>query len=229
MFFWTEQSIKWFCEASEYSDFHHDLGKLVGEEINPDEVVCDLGCGLGYLTSELGKYCRSVMAIDSDEKALAELRKRQPNNVTVICADVDKMPCEAICDTLVLSFFGRITENKNLDKYLSFCRNRLIAVVSGSAESSISPTGHSRMEKERPPKIAAFLDERKIPFHFREAELEFGQPFKTLDDAAKFIQYYAKDSTMEEAFSHAKRQLKNIDNGYYLPYHKKLGIFTIEK
>ncbi|MEG2144661.1 MAG: hypothetical protein RRY40_04960, partial [Oscillospiraceae bacterium] len=131
--------------------------------------------------------------------------------------------------TLVLSFFGRITEGDNLERYLSFCKKRLIAVVNSGSQSAISPTGKSKMQKEFSPKIEAFLDERKIPFKLIEAELEFGQPFKTKAAAVEFIQYYAKGSTMEESRSHADKQLINVDNGYYLPYHKKLGIFIIEK
>ncbi len=36
-------------------------------EINPDDVVLDIGCGLGYSSAVLSRLCRAVIAVESDE------------------------------------------------------------------------------------------------------------------------------------------------------------------
>ncbi|MEF9969197.1 MAG: class I SAM-dependent methyltransferase [Ruthenibacterium sp.] len=229
MFYWTEESIRWYREAAQASHFHRDLAKMLCAEIDENETVCDLGCGLGYLSAELAKGCKTVFAVDSDENALAELRQRQPKNVIVLCADANTLPDAMHCDTLVLCFFGRLTENGNFDRYFAHCTRRMIAIVSGSTQSAISPTGQSRLTKERPPQICAFLKERGIPFRLRETELSFGQPFETQEDAKAFVQYYAKSSTPQEVTAHVQAHLVQKNGGYLLPYQKKIGIFIIEK
>lgn len=36
-------------------------------EINPEDVVLDIGCGLGYSSAVLSRLCKAVIAIESDE------------------------------------------------------------------------------------------------------------------------------------------------------------------
>lgn len=229
MFFWTEDSIEWYRAAAQAGTFHADLAQILLSKIEKDESVCELGCGLGYLAAELAKGCHSVLAVDTDARALAVLRERQIENVTILCGDAHALPPDVQCDTMVLCFFGRLTENDNFDRYFAHCTRRLIAIVNSSTQSVISPTGKSRPEKERSPQIAAFLQARNVPFHLQETTLSFGQPFKTQTEAQAFMRHYDKNSTEEQIKAHAKADLLKTDDGYYLPYQKKIGIFTVEK
>ncbi len=67
-------------------------------QIKPDDVVLEIGSGVGFLTRELLKYARKVIAIEMD-KQLAEILGKEYRE------DVDKGRLEIICnDALAVDF-----------------------------------------------------------------------------------------------------------------------------
>ncbi|MEG0178294.1 MAG: class I SAM-dependent methyltransferase [Oscillospiraceae bacterium] len=230
MFSWTPKTIAWYNAAAKASHYHRDLALLLMQDIDEQETVGDIGCGLGYLSLELAQKCRNVVAVDIDVNALSALYKQQKDNINVICADAKALPPDLFVDTAVLCFFGRISENDNLDKYLAICKRRLICVVSNSSYSAASQTGKSFMRKERPFEIETYLNNRQKAYKKYEAEFEFGQPFDTFTEAVEYIRYHSNDCDEAVAAAHANAHLQQLPNGgYYLPYCKKVAIFIIEK
>ena len=66
--------------------------------VGPDDVVFEIGAGLGVLTAALARAARVVHAVEVDrrlEPALAEVVARRPN-VVVHWADAMRMPLEAL-------------------------------------------------------------------------------------------------------------------------------------
>jgi len=234
MFYWNEQSIRWYKEAAEYGCFHEQIVKAAAPYINCDSTACDLGCGLGYLSLELAKITKQVTAIDIDDNALNVLRasicQNGTSNIEVMREDVQLIPSQAIWDVVVLCSFGRLTENNNFTKYMALCKKRLISIVGSNAKSNISPSGLSHYEKDHVPKLISFLEKQGIPYRLIEQNLEFGQPLSTQQDAIDFICHYTPGCTVETAAEHAKEHLKQLGDGrYYLPNQKCYGIFIIDK
>jgi len=59
--------------------------------INKDDIIIEVGPGLGALTFEIAKKAGKIFAIEKDKK-LAEILKQQvPANVEIICADILKI------------------------------------------------------------------------------------------------------------------------------------------
>lgn len=52
---------------------------VLGAELSPDDVVVDIGCGIGRLTRPLAARTRSVIAIDVSSEMLAEARRLNPD------------------------------------------------------------------------------------------------------------------------------------------------------
>jgi 2-polyprenyl-3-methyl-5-hydroxy-6-metoxy-1,4-benzoquinol methylase len=48
-FEWNKQSIEWFLDASIYTEFHKELGQHIIPFLDPEDSICDFGCGLGRL------------------------------------------------------------------------------------------------------------------------------------------------------------------------------------
>jgi 16S rRNA (adenine1518-N6/adenine1519-N6)-dimethyltransferase len=67
------------------------LGKIViAAELAPDDVVIEVGPGLGVLTTELAKKAARVIAVEIDDKLALRLKKQLGNlaNVQVVNADI---------------------------------------------------------------------------------------------------------------------------------------------
>lgn len=66
--------------------------------IQPTDVVVEIGPGVGFVTEQLVKYAKKVIAIELDEEAIRELNKLNAPNLEIIHADILKTDLSALCD-----------------------------------------------------------------------------------------------------------------------------------
>ena len=59
-------------------------------EISPDDTVIEIGPGVGFVTEQLVKYAKKVIAIELDEEAVKELEKLNAPNLEIIHKDILK-------------------------------------------------------------------------------------------------------------------------------------------
>ena len=59
-------------------------------EISKDDVIIEIGPGVGFVTEQLVKYAKKVIAIELDEEAIRELEKLECNNLEIIHNDILK-------------------------------------------------------------------------------------------------------------------------------------------
>lgn len=59
-------------------------------DIKPDDTVVEIGPGVGFVTEQLVKHAKHVIAIELDEEAIRELKKLDAPNLTIIHNDVLK-------------------------------------------------------------------------------------------------------------------------------------------
>lgn len=59
-------------------------------EITPDDTVAEIGAGVGFVTEQLVKYAKRVIAIELDEDAIKELEKLNAPNLEIIHKDILK-------------------------------------------------------------------------------------------------------------------------------------------
>jgi len=75
LFGWDEQTIRWFLDASAYTDFHQTLARKITPYLDPGDTLCDLGCGLGRLDLELAPHVMCLTAVDIDETGRLIVKK----------------------------------------------------------------------------------------------------------------------------------------------------------
>jgi len=59
-------------------------------DITPGDTVIEIGPGVGFVTEQLVKYAKKVIAIELDEEAISELKKINANNLEIIHKDILK-------------------------------------------------------------------------------------------------------------------------------------------
>lgn len=66
--------------------------------IQKDDVIVEIGPGVGFVTEQLIKKAKKVIAIELDEEAVNELKKLEAPNLEIIHNDVLKTDLSTLCD-----------------------------------------------------------------------------------------------------------------------------------
>ena len=67
-------------------------------KISKDDVVIEIGPGVGFVTEQLLKYAKKVIAIELDEEAIRELNKLDADNLEIIHRDILKTDLSQLCE-----------------------------------------------------------------------------------------------------------------------------------
>ncbi len=67
-------------------------------DITKDDTVVEIGPGVGFVTEQLVKRAKKVIAIELDEEAIKELQKLECDNLEIIHNDILKTDLSELCD-----------------------------------------------------------------------------------------------------------------------------------
>ena len=67
-------------------------------DISPDDTILEIGPGVGFVTEQLVKYAKKVIAIELDEEAIKELEKLNYDNLEIIHNDILKTDISTLSD-----------------------------------------------------------------------------------------------------------------------------------
>lgn len=67
-------------------------------DISPDDTVLEIGAGVGFVTEQLVKHAKKVIAVELDEEAIKELEKLNAPNLQIIHNDILKTDLSTLCD-----------------------------------------------------------------------------------------------------------------------------------
>ena len=81
-------------------------------DINPDDTVIEIGPGVGFVTEQLVKHAKQVIAIELDEEAIKELEKLDAHNLRIIHNDILKQDLSELCE-------GKIKVVANIPYYIT--------------------------------------------------------------------------------------------------------------
>lgn len=70
-------------------------------QITKDDTIIEIGPGVGFVTEQLVKYAKKVIAIELDEEAIKELEKLECDNLKIIHNDILKTDISALSDEKV--------------------------------------------------------------------------------------------------------------------------------
>lgn len=67
-------------------------------KITKNDTIVEIGPGVGFVTEQLVKYAKKVIAIELDEDAIKELKKLECDNLEIIHADILKTDLSTLCE-----------------------------------------------------------------------------------------------------------------------------------
>lgn len=223
-FAWTEEKIKLYKRASEFTLFNEGLAKKLIEIIGKERTIYDIGCGLSYLAMNLSKYSKRIYCIDTSKEVLQKLNKiifkKNINNIKTINKDYRKILNEnKFVDCIIASHF--LDMNYNLEFLLDKCKTLVII------KNTSRRKGLYDLKKQKIEDVEKILQNKKIDYKKIIYNGEFGQPLKNLKEAKEYYNSYSS-SKLDE--NRVKGKLININNKnypYYLPKYKNIGILVI--
>ena len=245
---WTAEKLKRYKQASDYTAFHKKLSVLAEPYLDGDWTLADVGCGPGLLSICLAPMVRSIDAIDNNslviddlEARLGDVRltdRRTADKITPRLASYEDLTGEC-WDALVLSFFG--INEKLLETVLPLAGKRALVYMRGRREAEGLFASKDDGEKFSVPDMEAYLAQNNLAFRKNVMEMQFGQPFRDIEDIHRFLRAYRVrlelqgtgndyDDSVERQLADAEEriiQTKRYDYPYYLPKSTSVALFII--
>ncbi|HNT02932.1 MAG TPA: class I SAM-dependent methyltransferase [Bacillota bacterium] len=234
MFKWDLRMIQFMKDAIEENDIYFkSLAGKVSEYLPADAHVCDAGCGLGYLSTELSKYCRNVTAVDIASLALVELRNKlnhiNCNNIKIVEGDIRVNPPGIPYDAMVFCLFSSLEDALKISK--EQCRGTTV-MIKRNWNNHLFSISQKALERHTLQESLEHLKMLRIPYKSENFILEMGQPFRSMADAVEFFQMYSNDDYPHEikAEDIADRLVYRESDRfpYYLPALRQLGIIVVK-
>jgi hypothetical protein len=258
----TLDNYKLFRQASEFTGFHKKLGVLIEPYLNERWTVADIGCGMALLDFQIMGSVKSITAIDTDGGALAEVEKRIDEELAANHGDAGKIKTvrkdaselkDERWDVVLLSFFA--DSPGEVERMLSLADHRGVIIMHGHDRSGIFDPMRTDKPRMSVKKMEDHLISKGYGYRKNIVDLQFGQPFRTIEDIHEFIgersgegrdsgsanegasddtagDRGAVDSDIERLTYSVEERIiktKRYDYPYYLPRNLRAAIFIINK
>lgn len=233
MQYWYKDMVRFMKDASEYGTYNQELARLMAPYLAKDTHICDAGCGLGYLSLALAPYVGQVSGVEKNPDASAVLAENCERfgvtNVRPVCGEVASVPPEKKYDAMVFCFFGGIWEVLSVAKQQ--CDGQVFIITRNYRTHRFSVGKHST-GKYGYHSASRVLTELGIPFEESFLELEFGQPFRSLEDARTFFEMYSKDedkTTITDEFLRGKVVEQDHETyPLYMPHRRSMAVIRFD-
>jgi SAM-dependent methyltransferase len=225
---WTEESIAFLRDAAAMSDYYRVIAGKIAPHLPENAHVCDAGCGIGELSIALAPYCRHVTAVDADELAVKTLESHRPERVAARCGDIEALAPDKPYDAMVFCLFGRTEDALGIAGRQ--CRGKIFLVKRDYSHHRFS-AGKISLGEYTAGNTESVLRERGIPYTLERFSAEFGQPFRSIEEAERFFALYNRSESETLSAREIEARLTagpSEEFPYYLPHQKALCLFTIE-
>ena len=238
---WTVDRITNYRRASEYTSFHKKLSVYAEPYLDELWTMADIGCGPGLIDFFLAPAVKSITAIDNDGFIIDELNNQLDEvfytdrvvaeKITPIIKDVRDLG-DMEWDVVMMSFFGASEEI--LREVLPRAKKRLILFMMGRSQSTGIDLIKQSSSNLSHVEVEDFLNRERYAFKRSNIDLQFGHPFKQIEEIHEFLKKYDSGDPAEferRAASAEERIIKTnrFDFPYYLPKSVNIVQFIIVK
>jgi hypothetical protein len=218
---WTPEKIENYKSASEYTSFHRKLSVLAEPYLDERWTLADIGCGPGLIDYWLASMVVNIDAIDNDPVAIEYLTKSLDDayimnrsaaeKIKPRLATVDELGGES-WDVVMACFFG--ANEETLEKILPLARRRILIFMHGRPDASGPLAACDDGGKFSAVEMESYLDKKGFVFKKNVMEMQFGQPFKTIEDIHAFLSAYGDESkeSVEGEVSEGDNERKELSS-----------------
>ena len=139
-------------------------------------VLCDAGCGLGFLALQLAQRYPRVTAADISEQALdiahAQAEEKRVSNLEIVQTDLLAYAPETRFDAMVFCLFGKMPEILPIAKRC--CAGRIVVIKKAFTHHRFSMS-RVPLRDEVTDRAADFLRERGVRFSLETREFEMNR------------------------------------------------------
>lgn len=227
---WTEKRIDWYQRAVAWNGFDKVLVDNISRFVPQDESICDMGCGTGYLAMELARRGYETSAFDMNEVTMAYLREEVPRRglsekLTLRQGSWDELGDEPLWDNVVMVFAGHMEDE--LQRFLGFCRKRLIVIIRESSKSHVQADGVTPRRHTKPGQMEEVLDGMK--YDMVPIVTEFGQPLRSMEECIDYLETFGADTKSADSKIHNAVKTSDSEFPLFLPNEKQMRMYVIEK
>ena len=196
MFTWTEESAAFWQDSANYTKSYERLAERATAHLAPGSTVFEGGCGLGHLSVALARRGYAVTGMDLSPLPLRFLRRnaaREGVRLDIRQGDAFALSPEDVYDSGIFCFFGSVAETLGWAK--AHCRDRLILFKKNWSTHRFTKDPEA-IRKFTYPLTMKELDQLGTPYDTEVFDVDMGQPFRSLEDAARFFSLYDPEGAM---------------------------------
>lgn len=239
---WTPEVIRFMEDAERKTSYFSHIASIVRDHTASGARIADVGCGMGQLAFALADHASSVDAVDLSERAIGYVNGRvQRTNCENVHGVLESMfdwePSKPY-DAMAFCLSASIPDALRIG--LERCRGTLIIVnkIQSKMDANRQRSGLQTAERDRRPLVYNFeetlldLARQGLCFEGREISIDYGQPFRSLDDARLYYSLFRTRSfpdgaTDQQILSQLDRT-EDPEFPLYLPVRRHLAVYVID-
>lgn len=206
-------------------------GQALRDMIRPDDVVADIGCGIGVVSQFMAPLCKLVLAIEKNERALETLRKdlqeKSITNVKPIHACWPDIETEDWDVAIAIYHYHFGFTSHEIDTLLRKTRRCGLMINQGPKERVSFHKGimqHLNLKDRQSACVGSCyvrgrLEQAGFEVSCEQIEHDFGQPVDSLEESVAFLRNQLfLDETYEERLKEiAFDYVENVNGQMVLP------------
>jgi SAM-dependent methyltransferase len=241
---WPDFSFEMYKRACDELNYPEEpFSKYINEFIKEDDVVADIGCGIGIPAMYISKRCKRVIAIDNNKESLdyfnKEIIKNDIKNIEIVHGAWPTVELEP-CDVAIAFYVSKIADSKeSLAALVNAVKHGGMITSRGSNEDD--GFYNSLATRLGVPSrsygcsngcyLRGRLEMLGCKVKCEQISHEFGQPVNDIDEAAKFIwwQLQLDSSYLEQIKMIAGDYIINRNGKLYIPKLRSSCLIIFEK
>lgn len=242
--FWPDFAYDMYKRACDELNYpENPFSKYIKEFIKPEDVVVDIGCGIGVPAMYISKLCTKVIAIDQDKTALdyfnKEITKHDIKNIQTLYGvwpDVKIQPC----DVAIAFYAGGISKDRaSLVSLLNSVKRGGIITSNGTLvdggfykdladKLGVKPRNHSCNNGCY---LRGSLEMQGCKVKCEQITHDFGQPVNNAEEAVKFFSWQLQldGSYLDKINKIAMNYIIDRNGKLYIPNLRSSCVITFEK